>query len=147
MYSYVIVKDPGPVLSVKIICSSPKDENILFLLKKHGPWSLTILKHSHFVLFMEGGPNYQNLSSPSMNRTKCESALKRHFHFYFSMSWITQVSSNSIPWTIILFIVGFVTVLRYELGNKNWKTRPPPPPKTWDFDISFVYCGDYAVHL
>ena len=57
---YVIVKDPGPVLSVKIICSSPKDENILFLLKEHGPWSLTILKHSHFVLFMEAGPNYQN---------------------------------------------------------------------------------------
>ena len=26
---YFIVKDPGPVLSVKIICSSPKDENIL----------------------------------------------------------------------------------------------------------------------
>ena len=56
----IIVKDPGPVLSVKIICSSLKDENILFLLKEHGPWSLTILKHSHFVLFMEGEPNYQN---------------------------------------------------------------------------------------
>ena len=62
---YVIVRDPGLVLSVKIcfdllICSNSKDENTLLLLKEHDPWSLTTWKYLHFVLLMEGGPNYQN---------------------------------------------------------------------------------------
>ena len=47
----VIVIDPGRVI-IKI--------NMLILIITR-PWSLTILKHSHFVLFIGGGrPNYQN---------------------------------------------------------------------------------------
>ena len=51
----VVIKDPGPILSVEIIYLSLKDEYILFLLKGYGSWTITILKHSHFVLFMERG--------------------------------------------------------------------------------------------
>ena len=42
---YVIVKDLGPVLSVKIICSSPKDENNYFTERTMVRGPLTILKH------------------------------------------------------------------------------------------------------